>query len=477
LLSGGQGFVWTDNFMKKSLYSAIGLLLFVLLMLRGLNGVAADGPAEAIKYAPPVAQFAVLSDPHVHDPSLGMAGRVFAARHAHDVKLVRESGALFEQAMERLLAQDPKPAFVLIPGDLTHDGEAASHRRMASYLAELRGKGIQPYVIPGNHDVDNPQATRYDRNGAHPAQRVGAREFARLYDQFGYRQAIARDPHSLSYVAEPVAGYWLFAIDSSRYGESNAKRIDTGRIRAGTLKWLLGKLDEARRLGKQTLGMMHHGIVEHSLGQASYFTDFVVEDWDRVGQQLARSGLNLVFTGHTHTQNITRKVWRQGEVLLDVQTGSLVSYPNPLRFVALDARRSRLMIQSQRITQLPAGVTGDLKDFANVSRDFAAARQHAIVTREMQVRSSLPASSQAEFTRQIVLAVMASYAGDERPTLRQFDAALILRNSTHPDETAIGNLLLSLWHDLPPDDNTVDLALTPKLRPSAAPALKGLAVR
>lgn len=463
--------------MKKSRFDVIGVMLFALLMPRCLDGLAAGAPVIAGVAAPPVARFAVLSDPHVYDPALGLTGRAFAARHAHDVKLVGESGALFEQAVEQLLAQEPAPAFVLIPGDLTNDGEAASHRRMTLYLADLRARGIQPYVIPGNHDVDNPQAARYDRHGSHPAQRIGAREFARLYEPFGYRQAIARDAHSLSYVAEPVAGYWLFAIDSCRYGENSAKRIDTGRIRAGTLKWLLDKLGEARKLGKQTLGMMHHGLLEHSLGQAGYFPDFVVEDWDRVGQQLARSGLNLVFTGHTHTQNITRKTWTQGEELLDVQTGSLVSYPNPLRFVELDASRARLSIRSQRITRLVGmGVAGP-SDFSAASRDFAATRQHAIVTREMQARSSLPASRQAEFTGQIVLAVMAGYAGDERPTLRQFDAALKLRNSTHPDETAIGNLMLSLWHDLPPDDNNVDLVLPSRPRPVAAPVLKGLAER
>lgn len=465
------------NSMMKYRFSAARILLLALLCLTLLEGLAADAPAAVRKATLPVAQFAVLSDPHVYDLSLGVGGRAFVERQSNDVKMVIESGALFEQAVERVLTQVPKPAFVLIPGDLTHDGEAASHRKMASYLADLRARGVQPYVIPGNHDVDNPQAFRYDRQGKHPAQRIGAREFASLYAPYGYGQSIARDPHSLSYVAEPVAGYWLFAIDSCRYGENSAKRIDTGRIRAETLKWLLGKLDEARRLGKQTLGMVHHGMLEHSLGQASYFPDFVVEDWDGVGQQLARSGLNLIFTGHTHTQNITRKVWPQGEALLDVQTGSLVSYPNPLRFVALDASHARLTIQSQRITQLPGSVASGQPDFAAHSRDFAAARQHGIVAREMLARSTLPASRQAEFTRQIVLAVMASYAGDERPTLRQFDTALKLRNSKHPDETAIGNLMLSLWHDLPPDDNTVDLALSPQPSSETAPALKGLAAR
>lgn len=456
----------------RYLFGVARITLLGLLGLTLLNGFAADAPAVAGMTTLPLARFAVFSDPHVYDLSLGVTGRAFTAQYALDVKLVKESGVLFAHAAEQVLAQTPKPAFVLIPGDLTHDGEAASHHKVVSYLTDLRAKGIQPYVIPGNHDVDNPQAARYDRHGAHPTARLSAREFARLYAPFGYRQALARDPHSLSYVVEPVPGYWLFAIDSCRYGENSSRRIENGRIRPKTLKWLLSQLSEARRLGKQTLGMVHHGMVEHSLGQASFFTNFVVEDWDHVGRQLAKAGLNLVFTGHTHTQNITRKVWPEGEVLLDVQTGSLVSYPNPLRFVTLDPSRSRLAIRSQRILRLAGGVASNQPDFAATSRDFADGRQHDIVAREMRSRSSLPASRQAELTHQIVQAVMASYAGDERLTLRNLDAALRLRNSKHPDETAVGNLLLSLWHDLPPDDNTVDLEWPLQPPADVAPALK-----
>lgn len=378
---------------------------------------------------------------------------------ARDVKMVVQSGVLLERALALVEAQEPKPSFLLITGDLTHDGEAASHRLMASYLAGLRAKGIQPYVIPGNHDIDNPSAKRFDQNGAHPAQRISAREFADIYAPFGYQQAIARDPGSLSYIAEPVPGYWLFAIDSCRYEEGNNVRIDAGRLRPETLNWMLRKLEEAGKLGKQTLGMMHHGVLEHSLGQARNFPDFVIDDWDIVGQTLARSGLKLIFTGHSHTQNITRKAWNEGQVLLDVQTGSLVTYPNPVRYVALDPKNATLSILSERIMNLPDATTTDPLNFLVSSREFASARQLGIVSREMAERSSLPLPRQTELSQQIVTAIMASYAGDERPTLREFNAALKLRNSTHPDETAIGNLMLSFWHDLPPNDNTVNLKL------------------
>jgi len=417
---------------------------------------------------PQPTRFAVISDPHVYDTRLGTTGSAFAENLASDVKMVVESGALLESAVSLLAAQQPKPAFLLIPGDLTHEGEKTNHLLMASYLADLRAKGIQPYVIPGNHDIDNPSASHFDQHRRLPAQRINAREFAEIYAPFGYQQAIARDPDSLSYIAEPVPGYWLFAIDSCRYGEGKNVRIDAGRIRPETLNWILSKLAEARNLGKQPLGMLHHGVLEHSLGQAHNFSDFVLENGDNTGRALAAAGLQLVFTGHSHTQNITRKAWQEDR-LLDVQTGSLVTYPNPLRVVTLDPANNALSIRSIRIMDIPAATTSNQPGFAASSHAFTSTRHTGMVSREMTQRTSLSLARQTVLSRQIVTAIMASHAGDEKPTLRQFHVALKLRNSANPDEITIGKLMLSLWHDLPPNDNNIDLMLDNLLASSEKP--------
>ena len=430
-------------------------LLFGLALLSAL--IWAYAPDWFVTHRP--ARFAVLSDPHVYDARLGTTGSAFAENLASDVKMVAESGALLESAISLIASKQPKPTFLLIPGDLTHEGEKASHRLMASYLAGLRAKGIQPYVIPGNHDIDNPSAARFDQHRRLPVQRVSAREFAEIYAPFGYQQAIARDPDSLSYIAEPAPGYWLFAIDSCRYGEDKHVRIDAGRIRPRTLNWILSKLHEALSLGKHPIGMLHHGVLEHSLGQASNFPDFVLENGDNISRALAGAGLKLLFSGHSHSQNITRKAWDEGEVLLDVQTGSLVTYPNPLRFVVLNPTTSTLSIQSQRILSINGSTLPEQLNFSATSHAFTSALQMGIVSREMAERSTIPPSRRAEFTPQIVTAIMASYAGDERPTLRAFNTALKLRNSDNPDEIAIGNLMLSFWHDLPPNDNNIELKL------------------
>jgi len=66
-----------------------------------------------------------------------------------------------------------------------------------------------------------------------PVERVSPSLFKRIYDEYGYREAIAQDPSSLSYVAEPAPGIWLFAIDSAEYGNNEAlgHPVTAGRIR------------------------------------------------------------------------------------------------------------------------------------------------------------------------------------------------------------------------------------------------------
>ncbi|HCB88431.1 MAG TPA: metallophosphoesterase, partial [Porphyromonadaceae bacterium] len=73
-----------------------------------------------------------------------------------DRKLLLESDALLRKSVENLLCEDVN--VVLIPGDLTKDGELVSHRGVVELLSPLREKGVKVLVVPGNHDIDNPDA-------------------------------------------------------------------------------------------------------------------------------------------------------------------------------------------------------------------------------------------------------------------------------------------------------------------------------
>jgi 3',5'-cyclic AMP phosphodiesterase CpdA len=441
------------------------VLMLVLPALGALTAAAILPRFDAGGGPPAPIRFAVIADPHLYDPALGLSGPAFEAALAEDAKLLAHGPALLAAVTERLLATGPRPAFLLVAGDLTKDGELDSHRLAAAALDRLADAGIPVYVVPGNHDIANPEAARYHGTRSTPVAGLDAAGFARLYARFGYAGALARDPHSLSYVADPAPGYRLLAIDSCRYGEGAARRIDAGRLRPETLAWLVGQLRRARAEGRTVLAMMHHGLVEHMVGQGEHVPELLVDDWDTVARTLAGEGLKLVFTGHGHSQDITRRDWDGQRFLVDVQTGSLVSYPNPYRVVSQDG--DRLAIRSHRIDDLAtAGVPDGPGGFAAFAREFGYRKELDLLARQLAARSSLSAARRAELAPMLADALLANHAGDELPTVRTFRQPMAMAGSKIPDEAAVGGLMMAIWHDLPPADNDLDLVL--QARPAGA---------
>jgi predicted MPP superfamily phosphohydrolase len=115
-------------------------------------------------------KIAVVSDIHYTDASLlannAAAGTAFQNYVARDPKLLEYSEPIFKNIMWQLRSQDPD--ILLIPGDLTKDGEKIDHQKMAGLLKQLSDAHIKVYVVPGNHDINNPEAMRYNGNNAYP---------------------------------------------------------------------------------------------------------------------------------------------------------------------------------------------------------------------------------------------------------------------------------------------------------------------
>ena len=93
----------------------------------------------------------VITDPHVLAPSLVEHGTAFDEMMTGQRKMIDLSAPVWEALMDTALLY--KPELVLIPGDLTKDGELESHALVAASLKTLREAGINVLVIPGNHDI------------------------------------------------------------------------------------------------------------------------------------------------------------------------------------------------------------------------------------------------------------------------------------------------------------------------------------
>ena len=105
--------------------------------------------------------------------------------------------------------KEEDPDLLILSGDLTLDGEKASHEELAELLEGLSEAGIEVAVIPGNHDINNPDARRYTADGTEKVESITADEFRDIYADFGYVAADSRDPASLSYLYKIDSANWL----------------------------------------------------------------------------------------------------------------------------------------------------------------------------------------------------------------------------------------------------------------------------
>ena len=419
----------------------------------GADTTPAAGPSpRAAVY--PAARFAVFSDPHLFDARLG--------EDDNEHKLLRESSELLAAALEKV--EGLSVGFLLIPGDLTRDGELQDHMLMARRLAGLARAGVKVYVVPGNHDILNPGAARFRASGRAHVPSVTPESFAEIYAGCGYGDALMRDPGSLSYVAEPVPGLWLLAVDSASYAGNMSRGVSEtgGGLTQERIDWIETVLAEALRRDKGVIVMMHHGVLEHFAGQAKYFGDYLVNGWRQVSRMLAAWNVRAVFTGHFHAQDIVEKTTESGRFLYDIETGSLVSFPSPVRAVEI-TKEQKMVITTSFIKDLPSFAARGI-DFWEYSRNRLAAGIAQTVVGIM-TGIGIPQKEAAFIGLQVAEASLAHFRGDEKFTGTEM---LSTRGVGLVAGIAAGSrrdLVEGLWHDTAPADNDVTHDLSPAAPP------------
>ncbi len=427
------------------------LIVFTLGVLLIQTGCFSKKAEEKSKV-----KFAVISDIHYYDSALGTTGAAFEAYLAADRKLIKESGEILNSAITSIKSE--KPDFVLIPGDLTKDGEKQNHLILAEKLKELEKSGIKVFIINGNHDVNNYDSVSYPSDGTTPTAiaKVSADEFKSNYAEFGYNESFSKDSVSLSYAVEPEDGIWIIAIDSCRYDENTEENgsVTAGKIRVETLEWIRALLKEAKLKNKMVLGMMHHGIIEHFKGQSQFFSEYVVSDWDSISTEFANLGMKFVFTGHYHAQDIVKKTTDTGNNIYDIETGSLVTYPNPYRIIELESN-NKMVITSSKVETINNVNLGG-KTFQNYSKDYITDGLTNLAPHMLMSAPYNVTQSQAQqLSPLMVSSMIAHYAGDETADSTTISIISSMTNSEDSMTKVFGGLLQSLWTDSEPKDNNI----------------------
>lgn len=252
---------------------------------------------------PDSVKIAVITDIHFLSKKLASTGTALTTFENTTGRNIDDLHSVLNTVINDLIKEEIDVLF--ITGDLSNHGELQSHIDFIEKLKHLKDSGIRIFVTPGNHDINIPDSKRYIGNESIAVASVTDDEFEQLYDSYGFGDVLYRDESSLSYVAEINKDVWLLSIDANRYDENINSSITGGRIRNETMIWALQILQVAQDKGVRVLGMMHHGLVEHMPFQSAFFSDYLIEDWRNKADSLADAGLNIIFTGHFHSNDIT----------------------------------------------------------------------------------------------------------------------------------------------------------------------------
>lgn len=235
-----------------------------------------------------------------------------------DGKMVTYADEILDAFVKKV--KEIKPELVLITGDLTFNGEKASHEQLSRILKEIEEANINVAVIPGNHDVDNIFKKGYGKDDYFDVENVNAEEFKKIYKDLGYNLASSQHKKSLSYTIHLNSLYSLICLDTNSHVLTTNQELDIGGLLTdSTYEWLESQLESIVSKGKRPIVAMHHSLFDHnSLLNASY----TIRENDKISSLFNKYDVKFVLTGHIHCQSI-----KENNGIYDIASESLVDAP------------------------------------------------------------------------------------------------------------------------------------------------------
>ena len=270
---------------------------------RKLSGEGAETEEEK-PYEPPTLMLA--SDLHYMSSTTHDDGKAFWSMVEHDDgKIDQYSEEMLDTLVETAI--ENHPTALALTGDITLNGERINHELLAKKLQKVQDAGIPVVVIPGNHDIQNKNASTYFGDKREKAEYLeSGKDFYDIYHEFGYDQSPNRDEASLSYVYPLDPSHWLLMMDSCIYDDGNHVE---GRISDATLGWMETHLRVAKEHGIQVIVLAHHNLLQES---RLFTTQCEMENGPEVTALLEKYQVPLYISGHLHVQRIREHVTGPG---------------------------------------------------------------------------------------------------------------------------------------------------------------------
>lgn len=330
--------------LKKSL----SIILSLTLVLCSCLVLTASAKNDSDEFG-----FAVASDTHYVHP-VKQAGTTLADEgwvttfNSESESLTNQSGFIIDEFLKEC-AENPKCQFVLITGDLATHGRdyVSEHEAVAAKFRKFEKEtGKQVYVINGNHDnaKDMP---------------VDHKKFTEIYHEFGYDEALSTDEGTCSYSANLNDEYTLVALDTCDERYRVVPNNDITRM-----DWAVKQIKAAKKQGKKIIMIMHHNLLEHNPFQKLNEKNYVVNTPYSFAGLLADLGVKLVFSGHTHCNNVKSYTSFLGNTIYDFSMSSLGNFPAEYKY--FNVTDSKISYETKKINHIDADKLAEVcKGFSN----------------------------------------------------------------------------------------------------------------
>ena len=330
--------------LKKSL----SIILSLTLVLCSCLVLTASAKNDSDEFG-----FAVASDTHYVHPvkqagtTLADEGWVTTFKSGSE-SLTNQSGFIIDEFLKEC-AKNPKCQFVLITGDLATHGRdyVSEHEAVAAKFRKFEKEtGKQVYVINGNHDnaKDMP---------------VDHKKFTEIYHEFGYDEALSTDEETCSYSANLNDEYTLVALDTCDERYRVVPNNDITRM-----DWAVKQIKAAKKQGKKVIMIMHHNLLEHNPFQKLNEKNYVVNTPYSFAGLLADLGVKLVFSGHTHCNNVKSYTSFLGNTIYDFSMSSLGNFPAEYKY--FNVTDSKISYETKKINHIDADKLAEVcKGFSN----------------------------------------------------------------------------------------------------------------
>ncbi len=303
--------------------------------------------------------FYILTDTHyISHRAFPEDGGGLKRREAGDQIALIPSAEILRGFFAKILADEESDA-VLITGDLVNGGDRLSHEDFIKELGALTAAGKRVFVTTATHDYcglgdDENFFTpcRYTETGSEPAEPVRKAELAGLYHDFGPAQSSSVNAESGSYSLKLFEGVRLIALNDNGNGRSHCGLFDEG------FGWLESEIDKANAAGEAVLLAVHHPVLAPWDVYSKLVEFEMFGGYKRLWRLMCEKGVRVVFTGHTHVQNIREYKDEAGRYFYDVATTATGSAAGCMRKVTVDTEAGVCSVETVRLDAIPGFDTG-----------------------------------------------------------------------------------------------------------------------